>query len=700
MAGDVLATVRRDGLRDDGKYVEVSFNDHIRMSPKSTGSPENPVWGDSVMSIELTDDFQLQDYPLRLGVCSNETGPPDCGFVMINLEQILHSRPEMDPDEAVSMKGWFPLFDTMTGVRGRILVSIKMQFVGDQSYNDRFASSVGVRFFSIATPPQPGVFMVEQLLGLVEELRVVQDPEYNWRDLIRSDRSSNEERLRVFHNAAMRARRELGKQVQRLGANAVLGYREYVDLEGDATDRICIRAFGTAARITPSMAPTPMGLVHQSSYEVSRQGSRSPVRRAEGEFGLPMLSLLPANSGGAQSEALLSAVSMTRSSDEISVGGSAEGEVLQRGVLHSLDRLPVAERFAVCGVVAARAVKVFGSRTTQDNRESWWSDLREELLSHARCLGGDSIVGYREHVSITDEVITLSVMGTALRHLGSGASNLPDCSLAHASESRDDAGRLSKCAMCGEGMVPNILLATMDFPEGLPIVGRSELVEARVVRLKRKMAGEAHAQDLSEALPYLELELHKQLVHKMRVMGLNAAFGLRVEISHGSQRGTERLRWEAFTRRRHCDGGLGPSTSKTSGGQGTALQSTRRKGEANGTRSCGEDSDLPSSATAELPRLPRSPAGSSLNGSFEPTVRLWNGPLQPSAGDAARQLQAHVQAGQRPTFLLLPDGLPRSLSLTSEGMEKVAPEDHVRLGDRSTGHSEPHGATRRHWHRD
>ncbi|CAK9059175.1 unnamed protein product [Durusdinium trenchii] len=126
-------------------------------------------------------------------------------------------------------------------------------------------------------------------------------------------------------------------------------------------------------------------------------------------------------------------------------------------------------------------------------------------------------------------------MGTALRHLGSGASNLPDCSLAHASESRDDAGRLSKCAMCGEGMVPNILLATMDFPEGLPIVGRSELVEARVVRLKRKMAGEAHAQDLSEALPYLELELHKQLVHKMRVMGLNAAFGLRVEISHGSQ---------------------------------------------------------------------------------------------------------------------------------------------------------------------
>ncbi|CAE7212384.1 C2cd5 [Symbiodinium necroappetens] len=125
------------------------------MSQRSVGSPSNPVWGDSVMSIELTDDFQLQDYPLRLGVCSSDAGPPDHGFVTINLEQILHSRTELDPDEVVSMKGWFPLFDTMTGVRGHILVSIKMQFVGDQSYNDRFASSVGVRFFSIACPPQP-----------------------------------------------------------------------------------------------------------------------------------------------------------------------------------------------------------------------------------------------------------------------------------------------------------------------------------------------------------------------------------------------------------------------------------------------------------------------------------------------------------------------------------------------------------------
>ena len=62
----------------DGKYVEVSFHDHVRMSQRSVGSPSNPasrltcragelskhcawlqVWGDSVMSIELTDVSRL-----------------------------------------------------------------------------------------------------------------------------------------------------------------------------------------------------------------------------------------------------------------------------------------------------------------------------------------------------------------------------------------------------------------------------------------------------------------------------------------------------------------------------------------------------------------------------------------------------------------------------------------------------------------
>ncbi|CAK0842041.1 unnamed protein product [Prorocentrum cordatum] len=292
-----------------------------------------------------------------------------------------------------------------------------MQFVGDQSYNDQLTSSVGVRFFSMPAPPQSGALVVEELLGLVEELKVVLDPEYqHWRDLIRSDRSSNEERLGVFHVAAMQARRKLGKKALEMNANAVLGYREYVDLEGDATDRICVRAFGTAARVA---APRQGGEGSDQAGLSTPRDALAAARPLEGGHGPELLP--PA----AQQRAGLAqgprALSRSLSGEVAAAGAAAALPPPDRGSptarmamaepvqllapfrLHTLNRLPIDVRPALCGVVAARAVKVFSSRTTQDQRESWWSELREELLSHARALGGDTIVGYQEHISIVDD---------------------------------------------------------------------------------------------------------------------------------------------------------------------------------------------------------------------------------------------------------------------------------------------------------
>ena len=41
------------------------------------------------------------------------------------------------------------------------------------------------------------------MIGFVEELRVAPDPEYHWRDLIRSSRASNEARLACFYQTGM-----------------------------------------------------------------------------------------------------------------------------------------------------------------------------------------------------------------------------------------------------------------------------------------------------------------------------------------------------------------------------------------------------------------------------------------------------------------------------------------------------------------
>ena len=44
------------------------------------------------------------------------------------------------------IKGWFPIYDTLRGVRGELYLSIKLQFIGDDNpFRD---SSAGVMFFS------------------------------------------------------------------------------------------------------------------------------------------------------------------------------------------------------------------------------------------------------------------------------------------------------------------------------------------------------------------------------------------------------------------------------------------------------------------------------------------------------------------------------------------------------------------------
>ena len=88
--------------------------------------------------------------------------------------------------------------------------------------------------------------------------------------------------------------------------------------------------------------------------------------------------------------------------------------------------------------------------------------------------------------------------------------------------------RLLPCAVCRRKWVPEMLLSTCMLPSGLDIKGQPVLVEARVARSRvRAVAGggEADAGKISEALPFTEFDVQRQLMFKLRVSGLNAAFG-------------------------------------------------------------------------------------------------------------------------------------------------------------------------------
>lgn len=88
--------------------------------------------------------------------------------------------------------------------------------------------------------------------------------------------------------------------------------------------------------------------------------------------------------------------------------------------------------------------------------------------------------------------------------------------------------------VCGrEGaFVSELLITTVDPPRELLMHGQSELIQARVCRLRRKTHGSADsAAELGEGLPFLEYETYRQLISKLRIRAMNALFNLRLQAS-------------------------------------------------------------------------------------------------------------------------------------------------------------------------
>lgn len=92
---------------------------------------------------------------------------------------------------------------------------------------------------------------------------------------------------------------------------------------------------------------------------------------------------------------------------------------------------------------------------------------------------------------------------------------------------------LMPCRKCGKHLVPDMLLATIVPGQRFEMNGGCHMIEARVVRSKKKSQGESNATLVSETIPFIEFDLHRQLMYKLRLLGMNAAFGLRVQLSVG-----------------------------------------------------------------------------------------------------------------------------------------------------------------------
>ncbi|XP_062245297.1 C2 domain-containing protein 5 isoform X3 [Platichthys flesus] len=646
-------------------FVEVKFGNttfKTDVCPKSL----NPQWNSEWFKFEV-DDEDLQDEPLQITVLDHDTYSANdaIGKVYIDIDPLLCN------EAASVISGWFPIYDTIHGIRGEINVLVKVELFNDLN---RFRqSSCGVKFF--CTTAIPRCYRVAMVHGFVEELVVNEDPEYQWIDRIRTPRASNEARQRLISLMSGELQRKIGLKVLEMGGNAVVGYLQCFDLEGESG--LVVRAIGTGCtldkvsfgsapntntHVHPSTAPasnacnspskdgkepvfaedlpsfsgppTPFRALPTSSSSpppfspskpCSRQSSSSDtdlsltpktveiqtVRCKPGFFLCPSsptlstasLSLPGSVSVGcslgsaprANTSPLMSSIQSGTTLLRKSVSftedlllatsgmGSAGKEagplktllrqqtqtaLEQRGTSSSglllnarefpfftLTSFPPGFLVHVGGVVSARSVKLLDRIHNPDEpetRDAWWEEIRQEIKSHAKALGCHAVVGYSERTSICEEVCILSASGTAAilnpRYMREGCLDTgnteprfdepspPSCGFCHIPYDELNMpfpAQLTYCYGCRRQKVPDVLFTTIDMPSEAAVTGKGCLIQARLCRLKKKAQGEVNATAISNLLPFMEYELHTQLMNKLKLRSMNALFGLHIQISVG-----------------------------------------------------------------------------------------------------------------------------------------------------------------------
>uniref|UniRef100_A0A1A8AJR0 C2 domain-containing protein 5 n=1 Tax=Nothobranchius furzeri TaxID=105023 RepID=A0A1A8AJR0_NOTFU len=562
-------------------FVEVKFGNttfKTDVCPKSL----NPQWNSEWFKFEV-DDEDLQDEPLQITVLDHDTYSANdaIGKVYIDIDPLLCT------EAASIISGWFPIYDTIHGIRGEINVLVKVELFNDLN---RFRqSSCGVKFF--CTTSIPYSYRAVMVHGFVEELVVNEDPEYQWIDRIRTPRASNEARQRLISLMSGELQRKIGLKVLEMGGNAVVGYLQCFDLEGESG--LVVRAIGTActlekfssgsASITcphPSTAPpsnacnspkdgkeSPLAHGCRSTHNSPVHSACSSQRLSQNfSVSVPTLIFTGMGSGGSAGKEAGPLKTLLRQQTQTTLE--------QREFpFFTLTSFPPGFLVHVGGVVSARSVKLLDrihnpalgnarsyklldwNSVTADEpetRDAWWEEIRQEIKSHAKALGCHAVVGYSENTSICEEVCILSASGTAAilnpRYMREGCLDVgsidhrfddpspPNCGFCHIPYDELNMpfpAQLAYCYQCRRQKVPDVLFTTIDLPAEAAVTGKGCLIQARLCRLKKKAQGEVNATAISNLLPFMEYELHTQLMNKLKLRSMNALFGLHIQISVG-----------------------------------------------------------------------------------------------------------------------------------------------------------------------
>ncbi|KRX78936.1 C2 domain-containing protein 5, partial [Trichinella sp. T6] len=390
-------------------FVEVKFGQSVHRTeiyPKSL----NPKWDTDWFCFEAEEE-NLQDECLQIRVMDYDTysANDSIGRVYVDLTPLLHAKKR-------EISGWFPIYDTMNGVRGEIYVVIGIDLFADVN---RFRkSSFNINVFATSAIPVGQALI--NIHGFVDELITSSDPEYEWIDKIRTPRASNEVRQTLFSKIAGELTRRIGKKAAEMGGNAIIGYSQYFDFEGELG--IVIRGNGTVVTLEKCTACSTSlikekreRLSNSAGFEQHFQNVQkfTPSRR----YSNPK-HMQSRDHNILKSENICEKSAAIRLYKLTTVPATPSGTAfffvfIQEYPFLTVRSLPTELLVSLGGTVAAHSVKLLRGNEKPEDRHAWWRELRLEICGHMTALGCNAVIGYREDATIRDDICAMTVIGTA-----------------------------------------------------------------------------------------------------------------------------------------------------------------------------------------------------------------------------------------------------------------------------------------------
>ncbi|RUS91136.1 hypothetical protein EGW08_001049 [Elysia chlorotica] len=480
-------------------FVEVRFGPDIFKTEVCKKSL-NPHWNSEWFKFEVQNDLLVLDYDTY---SSHDT----IGKVYIDLNPLL-SR-----ESPNTISGWFPIYDTMHGLRGELSIQVRVELFSD--FNKFRQSSCGVQLFCSCEVPSG--WRIQAMLGFIEELVVNDDPEHQWIEKIRTPRASNEARQRLFSKLSGTTT----DYIQKLRIDHICMFQEY--------------PFFTMRSFPPGFIINLGGVVSARSVKLLDKIHNPEEPQTRDAWWSELRVEIKAHATKLGCHAVLGYSENTTICDEVIIlsaaGTAAKINLEHEGVSGLIGGAIGASASSTSPVGGALVNGAGGSSTQPAERGNPGGGI---VGGGAATLKDTKDKHLFVDIGLANQALQKSLVSVE-GHDDGPASNCSLCHIPYCPSNLPFEIQLSKCALCKKKNVPEVLFTTVDPPSDMPIWSKGSLVQARICRGRsnKNKSSEQSAREVSDTLPFIEYEVHNQLINKLKIRGLNSLFGLKIHVVLG-----------------------------------------------------------------------------------------------------------------------------------------------------------------------